>query len=110
MGDALKDVMSSQGASATWETTRERDEREARERLERARLVGVVEALGRSRDGLNFLRWLLDKGAVFESPQYAGVEFLNFRNGARSIGLAVFELCREAGVAGEVCAPEMEDN
>ena len=107
MGDALKDVMSSQQPT-TWETTREHDARIAQEKLERARLVGVVEALGRSRDGLNFLRWLLDKGAVFESPQYAGVEFLNFRNGARSIGLAVFELCREAGIAGEVCAPELE--
>lgn len=108
MGDALKDVMSRQQPT-TWETTREHDARIAREKLERARLVGVVEALGRSKDGLNFLRWLLDKGAVFESPQYAGVEFLNFRNGMRSIGLAVFELCREAGVAGEVCVPELED-
>ena len=108
MGDALKDVMSSQ-QSATWETTREHDARIAREKLERARLVGVVEALGRSRDGLNFLRWLLDKGAVFEAPQYAGLEFLNFRNGMRFIGTAVFDLCREAGIAGEVCAPELED-
>lgn len=108
MGDALKDVMSSQQPT-TWETTREHDARIAQERLERARLVGVVEALGRSRDGLNFLRWLLDKGAVFEAPQVSGAEFLNFRNGQRNVGVAVFELCRDAGIAGEVCAPELED-
>ena len=108
MGDALKDAMGRDGMTQ-WETTRERDERQTLEKLERARLVGVVEALGRSKDGANFLRWLLDRSGVFDAPQFAGVEYLNFRNGMRAVGATLFDLCREAGIAGAVCVSEMEE-
>lgn len=94
-----------------WETTRERDARREREALERARLVGVVEALGKSRDGVYLLRWLCEDVCGCFAPAGAlAPEGLLYREGRRSVGMQVFSLVREAGVAAEVCAPEtMED-
>lgn len=94
---------------AMWETSREKEQREAREKLERARLVGVVEALGRSKDGTNFLRWICEDVCGCFAPAGAlACEGLLYREGRRSVGMQLFALCREAGVAGQVCA--MEDN
>lgn len=92
---------------AKWETSREKEAREAREKLERARLVGVVEALGRSKDGTNFLRWLCEDVCGCFAPAAAlACEALLYREGRRSVGMQLFTLCREAGVAGHVCAVE----
>lgn len=92
---------------AMWETSREEDRRKEREALERARLVGVVEALGKSKDGTFFLRWLLEEqcGCFAHSPALAP-EGLLYREGRRSVGMQVFSLVREAGVVADVCAPD----
>lgn len=96
---------------AMWETSREKEKREAREALERARLLGVVEALGKSRDGVHFLRWLLeDLCGAFAAPAVAfAPEGLLYREGRRSVGMQIFSLCRDAGIAGEVCAVEPQE-
>ena len=96
---------------ARWETSREQEKRKEREALERARLVGVVEALGRSKDGVFFMRWLLeDVCGVFAPAGALAAEGLLYREGRRSVGMQFFSLAREAGVVAEVCAPEpMED-
>ena len=92
---------------AMWETSREKEAREAREKLERARLVGVVEALGRSKDGVSFLRWLCEDVCGSFGPAVAlAPEGLLYREGRRSVGMQIFALCREAGIAGAVCAVE----
>ena len=92
---------------AMWETSREKEAREAREKLERARLVGVVEALGRSKDGTNFLRWLCEDVCCCFAPAGAlACEGLLYREGRRAVGMQIFSLCREAGIAGAVCAVE----
>ena len=106
MGDALKEVM----RRDSWETTREQEERIARERLHRARLVGVVESLGKSRDGVHFLRWMLEEVCQSFAPCGAlAPEGLLYREGRRSVGMKVFDLCREAGIAGDVCGFETEE-
>ena len=90
---------------AMWETSREKEKREAREALERARLLGVVEALGKSRDGVHFLQWLLEDVCGCFGPAVAlAPEGLLYREGRRSVGMQIFALCRDAGIAGEVCA------
>ena len=96
---------------AMWETSREEERRKEREALERAKLVGVMEALGKSKDGTFFLRWLLDDVCGCFAPAGAlAPEGLLYREGRRSVGMQVFSLVREAGVVAEVCAPDkMED-
>ena len=90
-----------------WETSREKEEREAKEKLDRARLVGVVEALGKSKDGTFFLKWVCEELAGCFSPAVAlAAEGLLYREGRRSVGMQIFSLCREAGIAGAVCAVE----
>lgn len=96
---------------ATWETSREEDRRKEREALERAKLVGVMEALGKSRDGVYFLRWLLEDVCGCFAPAGAlAPEGLLYREGRRSVGMQVFSLVRDAGVVAEVCAPIKEEN
>ena len=96
---------------AMWETSREAERRKEREALERARLVGVVEALGKSKDGCFLLRWLLeDVCGCFAPASALAAEGLLYREGRRSVGMQVFSLVREAGVVAEVCAPEMEES
>ena len=92
---------------AMWETTREQEKRKEREALERAKLVGVMEALGKSKDGKFFLRWLLeDVCGCFAPASALAPEGLLYREGRRSVGMQVFSLVRDAGVVAEVCAPD----
>lgn len=92
---------------AMWETSREEERRKEREALERAKLVGVMEALGKSRDGVFFLHWLLEDVCSCFAPAGAlAPEGLLYREGRRSVGMQVFSLVREAGVVAEVCAPD----
>lgn len=97
---------------AMWETSREEERRKEREALERARLVGVVEALGQSKDGMFFLRWLCeDVCGCFAPASALAPEGLLYREGRRSVGMQVFSLVREAGVVADVCAPDkMEES
>lgn len=95
---------------AMWETSREEEARKAREALERARLLGVVEALGKSRDGVHFLRWVLEDLCGAFAPAVAlAPEGLLYREGRRSVGMQIFGLCRDAGIAGDVCAVEPQE-
>jgi hypothetical protein len=94
-----------------WETSREEERRKEREALERAKLVGVMEALGKSKDGTFFLRWLCEDVCGCFAPAHAlAAEGLLYREGRRSVGMQIFSLVREAGVVAEVCAPIKEES
>ena len=87
----------------TWETTREQTERQEREQTELARLVGAVEGLARTKDGLHFLHWLIDiSGFLQEVPPMAEVLMAHYE-GRRTIGKHVFELIKKAHCIEAVC-------
>lgn len=89
-----------------WETTREQDEREAREKAEQARLVGAVEGLARTKDGVHFLHWLLDRTSFLHGVPVLPHESMAFLEGQRSVGLALFELIKQAHCVDAVCQEE----
>ena len=94
---------------AMWETSREKDEREAREAMERQWLIEVVKSLGRTKGGIHFLQWLVDDVCGIFAPGAAlpFADGLLYREGRRAVGMEIFSICREAGIAGAVC--EMDD-
>ena len=89
-----------------WETTREQDERQAREKAEQARLVGAVEGLARTKDGLHFLHWLLERTNFLGGVPVLSHESMAFLEGQRSVGHALFDLVKRARCIEAVCAEE----
>ena len=93
-----------------WETTREQAEREEREKAEQARLVGAVEGLARTKDGLHFLHWLLEKSNFLGGVPVLPHESMAFMEGQRSVGHALFDLVKRARCIEAVCAEEEDIN
>jgi len=93
-----------------WETTREREEREAREREAELQLTGVIERLAQDRDGRKFLRWIMESTEAFR-PNYCVESYplSAFKEGQRSFGLQVLGLCAKAGCAGVLFEEEVAD-
>jgi len=91
----------------TWETTREQDEREAREKAEYARLVGAVEGLARTKDGLHFLHWLMERSNFFNGIPVIPHESMAFLEGQRSVGHAIFDLIKRAHCVEAVCQEDI---
>lgn len=90
-----------------WETTREMDEREAREQEERARLVGAVEGLSRTKDGIHFLAWLLSITGFLEDVAPTKEIFMAHYQGKRTVGRPLFQLMKEAHCVEAVCQEDI---
>lgn len=90
-----------------WETTREMDERKAKEDLELARLVGAVEGLARTQDGVHFLRWLMDRSGFLGGVPALPHETMAYMEGQRSVGLAIFDLMKRAHCVEAVCQEDI---
>lgn len=94
----------------SWETTREQDERQAREKAEQARLVGAVDGLARTRDGIHFLHWLLERSNFLGGVPVLPYESMAYLEGQRSVGHALFDLVKRARCIEAVCAEEEDLN
>ena len=91
----------------SWETTREQEEREAREQTELARLVGAVEGLARTKDGLHFLAWILSISMFLDWVPPTSEGLMAHYEGKRSIGRHVFELIKKAHCIEAVCQEDV---
>ena len=103
-------MQDTQNSYISWESTREHEEREAREKAEYARLVGAVETLARTKDGLHFLHWLLEKSNFLGGVPVLPHESMAFLEGQRSVGHALFDLVKRARCIEAVCAEEDDLN
>lgn len=92
-----------------WETTREQDEREAREQVEYARLVGAVEGLSRTKDGIHFLHWLLEQTNFLGGVPVLPHESMAFMEGQRSVGFRIFDLVKRAHCVEAVCQEDINN-
>ena len=90
-----------------WETTREAEAREAREETERARLVGAVEGLSRTKDGLHFLAWLLSITGFLEDVPPSNEILMAHYQGKRTVGRPLFQLIRQAHCLEDVCQEDI---
>jgi len=91
----------------SWETTREQEERQEREKAEQARLVGAVEGLARTKDGLHFLAWLMERSSFFGGVPVLPHESMAFLEGQRSVGHAIFDLLKRAHCVEAVCQEDI---
>ena len=89
------------------EPTREKDEREEREKAEYARLVGAVENLARTKDGVHFLGWLMQRSNFFGGVPVLPHESMAFLEGQRSVGHAIFDLIKRAHCVEAVCQEDI---
>lgn len=89
------------------ETTREMDERLEREQEERTRLVGAVEGLSRTKDGLHFLAWLLFLTGFLEDVAPTKEIFMAHYQGKRTVGRPLFQLMKEAHCVEAVCQEDI---
>ena len=91
----------------SWETTREMDERKNREQEERARLVGAVEGLARTKDGIHFLAWLLSITGYLEDVAPTNEILMAHYQGKRTVGRPLFQLIKEAHCVEAVCQEDI---
>lgn len=91
----------------SWETTREMDERKSREQEERARLVGAVEGLSRTKDGIHFLAWLLSITGFLEDVAPMSEILMAHCQGKRTVGRPLFQLMKEAHCVEAVCQEDI---
>ena len=96
-------MQDTQNSYISWETTREQAEREEREKAEQARLVGAVEGVSRTKDGIHFLHWLLERTSFLHGVPVLPHESMAFLEGQRSVGLALFDLMKQAHCVEAVC-------
>lgn len=68
------------------------------------RLRGAVAALGKSEQGLSFLRWLLDEAGVFRQDFVQDEKLAAWHAGRRKLGLQVFALCAAENLANIILA------
>jgi hypothetical protein len=91
-----------------WESTREQDERVAREKAEQARLVGAVEGLAKTKDGIHFLHWLMERSGFLGGVPVLPHESMAYMEGQRSVGQAVFDLVKRAHCVEAVCQEDID--
>ena len=91
----------------SWETTREQEEREAREQTELARLVGAVEGLARTKDGLHFLAWLVSITGFLQDVPATTEGLMAYQQGRRSVGRPLFDLIKRAHCVEAVCQEDI---
>ena len=77
--------------------------------LHYSKLKGVVESLGKSPDGIYFLRWLIHGTGVLKAGFPADHARAAFTEGQRSVGLPVLQLCTAANLS-DVVLHEKEKN
>ena len=100
-------MQDTQNSYISWESTREHEEREAREKAEYARLVGAVETLARTKDGVHFLHWLLERSAFLSGVPVTPHESMAYMEGQRSVGYALFDLIKRAHCIEAVCQEDI---
>jgi len=91
----------------SWETTREQEEREAREKEELARLVGAVEGLARTKDGLHFLAWIIGITGFLQDVPATTEGLMAYQQGRRSVGRPLFDLIKKARCVEAVCQEDI---
>ena len=91
----------------SWESTREMDERLEREQEERSRLVGAVEGLSRTKDGLHFLAWLLSITGFLDDVPPTNEILMAHYQGRRTIGRPLFQLMKQAHCIEDVCREDI---
>lgn len=74
-----------------------------------SRLQGAVEQLGKTPDGIYFLRWLVHGTGVLQAPFPADYARAAFQAGQRGVGLSVLQLCTAVNLAGEVLHEKEKD-
>lgn len=89
-----------------WESSREAEERKAKEAEEGARLVGAVEGLARTRDGVHFLAWLMAQTCFLCGVPVLPHESMAYLEGQRSVGSKLWPLIQKAHAVEAVCAEE----
>lgn len=77
--------------------------------LHYSRLQGAVEQLGKTADGIYFLRWLVHGTGVLQSPFPADYARAAFQAGQRGVGLSVLQLCTAVNLAGKVLHEKEKD-
>jgi len=92
-----------------WETSREAEARKAKEEAEKARLVGAVETLSRSKDGTHFLAWLMEQTNFWSGVPVLPHESMAFVEGQRSVGFKLWHLIKRAHAVDAVCAEEKDN-
>ena len=90
-----------------WETTREQEERKARENLEQARLVGVVETLAKSKDGVHFLHSFMEATKFLHDIPVTNETLMAFYEGQRLVGRWLFSLIQKAHCIEAVCQEDI---
>lgn len=70
------------------------------------RMAGVVRELSASRDGMAFLRFLLEESGVLKARFPEGHAEAAWREGRRAIGLHLMTMARHAGVIEKLFAQE----
>lgn len=77
--------------------------------LHYSRLQGAVETLGKTPDGVYFLRWLVHGTGVLQAPFPADHARAAFQAGQRGVGLSVLQLCTAVNLAEEVLHEKKND-
>lgn len=90
-----------------WEWDNTEADTDAEDTLE-LRLRGAVAALGKSEQGLSFLRWLLDEAGVFRQDFVQDEKLAAWHAGRRKLGLQVFSLCAAENLANIILAGEYQ--
>ena len=93
----------------TWQTERMQAEKAKDAKDERTRLAGVVEGLARTDSGLLFLAWIMQAAGTLAADWPQDAAAMAYREGARTVGLQLLSLCREAGCVDAVLQAGGED-
>ena len=77
--------------------------------LHYSKLRGVVEALGKTPDGLYFLRWLIHGTGTLKVGFPVDHARAAFTEGQRSVGLSILQLCTAVNLS-DIVLHEQEKN
>lgn len=84
----------------------EMEDAKARARSHRQTLCDAVRDLMGKPDGRLLMRWIQTISGTFEAGYCNDPALAQYREGRRAVGMDIFKLCQEAGVAEELLKQE----